>query len=274
MVNSGSMKTKFRHYLIVILIGFSALSGFDQKNIVLADNFSNTKHSPCVLTFGVSNWFPYQSLSDKGIPSGIQMQLIQQIFENAGCKLKYKSMTFPEGLNELKKGSTDLLMNATPSVDRKKYAHFSIAYRDEFLLLYSTKKYLKRCQKMTLSELLGDGFKLGLQKKLVYGLELTQIQQDPALNKNIYYIDNNVQHLQLVIKHELDGIVDDPVVVSYRSAVNVTGNALSSCPIVVSSSPVSLMFSKKTVPLEVVKKIDRAIAKIKKSKKYQKTWVW
>ncbi len=83
-----------------------------------------------------------------------------------------------------------------------------------------------------------------------------------------------MQHLQLVIEHELDGIVDDPVVVSYRSAINITGNALSSCPIVVSSSPVSLIFSKKTVPLELVKKIDLVIWEIKQNKDYQKTWVW
>jgi len=183
-------------------------------------------------------------------------------------------MTFPEGLDELKAGTTDFLMNATPSIERKKYAHFSIPYRNEFLLLYSTKKYLAKCQKMTLNKLLGSGFKLGLQKELVYGPELTKIQKNSILNGNIRYIKNNVQHLQLIIEHDLDGIVDDPVVVAYRSAVNVTGNALSSCPIVVSSSPISLIFSKKSVSKALVEKIDQAILKIKESESYQKTWVW
>lgn len=275
IVGMGSMKTRFRHYLTVMLISVLGLSISNHQNVIFADNLSRTKPpSPCILKLGVSDWFPYQSLSDNGIPSGIQIKLVKQIFENAGCKLKFESMTFPEGLSELQSGSTDLLMNATPSAERKEYAHFSVAYRKEFLLLYSTDEYLDRCQELTLSELLNDGFILGLQKKLVYGEELSKLQKDPGLNRNIRYIDNNVQHLRLVIDNALDGIVDDPVVVAYRSTVNVTGDALSSCPIVVSSSPISLMFSKKTVPLEIVSRIDQAIVKIKKSEKYKENWVW
>jgi polar amino acid transport system substrate-binding protein len=268
------MKLSFKQYIAVLFICSEFFILLHQHNIILADNFFDKKpSSSCLLSLGVSNWFPYQTLSAKGVASGKQITLLQQIVREAGCKLSYKSMTFPQGLDALKQGTTDFIMNATPTTDRKEYGLFSIPYRDEFLLLYSTSKYLEKCQNMSLIELLKDGFKLGLQKKLVYGAELTRIQNDPSLNDNIYYIENNVQHLRLVIENELDGIVDDPVVVSYRSTANTTGDALSSCPIVVSSSPISLMFSKKNVPVELVNKINQAIIKIRQSKSYQKNWI-
>lgn len=228
----------------------------------------------CELTLGMSNWPPYQMLSKEGIASGLQIKLVKQIADEVGCQLRYKAMTFPQGLIALREGSIDLQMNATPSDDRAKFGHFSVPYRREFLSLYSTKKYREKCQKQSLKQLISDGFILGLQKGLVYGDELTEIQNDPVLSKKLRYVKSNVQHLKVIQEQGLDGIVDDPVVVSYRSTVNYTGDALSSCPIVVSSSPISFIFSKSTVSPQLVKRFNLAIKKIQSTEAYRKQWNW
>ena len=228
----------------------------------------------CELTLGMSNWFPYQSLSSTNEPSGLQIQLLEQIAAEAGCHLRFKSITFPAGLKEIEQGKIDFMMNATVSENRRSFAYFSVPYRSEFLLLYSTKQYLGKCHNLTLEELIRDGFRLGVQPQLVYGPELTKIQNNPQLNKQLLYVDDNVQHVGLVKKEHLDGIIDDPVVVSYRSTVNTTGNILSACPIQISSSPVSFIFSKKSVTPAQVEKFNRAISKIRESNDYIKRWSW
>lgn len=265
------MSLRITIHFIALLLCWSTSQSLAEAGIVT----KNDQHTnDCQLTLGLSNWLPYQFLSAKGEPSGIQIKLIQQIAAEAGCKLSYKSMTFPEGLKELEYGTIDFMMNATTSEERKKFAHFTVPYRSEFLLLYSTKKYLKKCHELTLEALIRDGFVLGVQNNLVYGPELTRIQNTPELNNKLRYVDDNVQHMELVKKEHLDGVIDDPVVVSYRSTVNTLGKALSSCPLKVSSSQVSLILSKKNVSIDVVERLNRAIGKIRSTAEYSKKWDW
>ncbi|MCW8879631.1 MAG: transporter substrate-binding domain-containing protein [Kangiellaceae bacterium] len=250
------------------------LAFFNIEILANAKGYDDTGLSSCELSIGVSNWLPYQSISDSGVAAGKQVKLVKQIAKVAGCKLNFKRVKFVDGLAEMKAGKTDMQMNASHSFEREKYSYFSIPYRKEFLLLYSTPKYAEICQTASLEELIRKGFKLGLQYHLVYGPELTKIQKDPELNSKIIYTNNNVQHVELVEENNLDGVVDDPVVVSYRSALDGTGKALQSCPIVVSSSPISLIFSKKSVSPEVVKRFNQAIKTVQNTQKYQRDWSW
>ena len=222
----------------VSLFLFGVLTFLNLEIVANAKGYDVSGSSSCELSIGVSNWLPYQSISDSGEAAGKQVKLVKQIAELAGCKLNFKSIKFADGLEQIKVGKTDMQMNASYSAERESYSHFSIPYRKEFLLLYSTPKYAQLCQTATLEELIKEGFKLGLQHHLVYGPELTKIQNTPELNSKIVYTDNNVQHVNLVKNRNLDGVVDDPVVVSYRSALSGTGKALQSCPIVVSASPI------------------------------------
>ncbi len=229
----------------------------------------------CRLTIGMSNWLPYQAIADDGQPIGLQVELIEQIAAQAQCQILYRSMTFQMGIKELQAGTVDFMVNATPSEERRKYANFSIPYRNEFLLLYSTKKYHDKCQTMSLEELIRDGFRLGIQHTLYYGEELRKIQNSPELNQKLRYVDNNRQHVELVESEDLDGVIDDPVVVSYRSTLNPTGRkVLKSCPIPISTSPVSLMFSKKSVPIEIIEQFNQAIRAVQATPAYQRRWNW
>ncbi|WP_196138043.1 ABC transporter substrate-binding protein [Aliikangiella sp. G2MR2-5] len=259
---------------IFLFITQLPLAGDKVAPVQLSSIQELSEQKDCHLSLGISDWMPYQGLTKNGQPTGKQVELIQQIVKEVGCSLSYKSMSFPQGLIELQNGTVDFQMNASVSEERKSYSYFSIPYRKEFLLLYSTSKYLDKCQTMNLEALIKDGFKLGLQKGLVYGPELTRIQKNRELNSKIYYVDTNIQHVQLVQQKNLDGVVDDPIVVSYRSTKNVTGDTLSACSIVVSESPISLIFSKKTVSRELVDKFNRAIRKIQNTRAYQKEWVW
>jgi polar amino acid transport system substrate-binding protein len=258
---------------IVIIRNRSFLTAFMGLCLLVANSLNAA--SSCNLTLGMSNWLPYQAISESGEPHGLQVELIEQIAAQAKCTLKYRSMTFQAGLKELEQGTVDFLVNATPSEERSKIALFSIPYRNEFLLLYSTQKYLEKCHRMTLEELIRDGFRLGIQYQLYYGEELRLIQQSPELNRLLRYVESNVQHVDLVESEDLDGIIDDPVVVSYRSTINPErSGVLKSCPIQISTSPVSMMFSKKSVSKETVERFNRAILAVQATPEYRKRWSW
>lgn len=267
IINSGRSDLILR-FSFYILIGFLLTSpGF-------ANSSTNSIDKECSLSVGISNWLPYQHFSKDGVASGKQIELIEQISRLADCDIEYVGVKFSDGLEMLKDGTLDFQMNASVSEERAEYGLFSVPYRKEFLLLYSTPKYHKACQTQSLKQLIQSGFKLGVQYKLVYGSELTEIQKDPELNKRLVYSKNNMQHVELVKENGLDGVIDDPIVVSYRS-VSTSGNTrLQSCPIVVSSAPVSLLFSKKSVSVDVVQRFNRAIQEVQKSYQFKKNWTW
>ena len=230
--------------------------------------------SICTLRIGMDHWPPYQVFESNGNVKGLQITLVRKIADQVGCLLTFKKMSYPKALKALKNGEIDMQLNASFTEERTQFAHFTAPYRAEFMLLYSTEKYAEKCQTMSLEELILDGFKLAVQHGVSYGADLTRIQNTPYLNDKLFYVENSVQHLQLLREKNLDGVVDDPAVVAYRSSINSTGDALRSCPITISHDPLSFMLSKKTVKRDFVRRINLAIEKLKQSEYYRENWVW
>ena len=231
-------------------------------------------HNQCTLTVGMDHWPPYQLFNAQGGVSGTQVTLLRKIARRIDCSLTFKRMTYPEALSALEKGEIDMQLNASFTEERTRFAHFSSPYRAEFMLLYSTEKYIEKCQSMTLEQLIKDGFKLAVQYGIAYGPEMRRIQQDSELNKKLYYVNTSVQHIELLREKNLDGVIDDPTVVAYRSLVNSTGDALQACPITISYDPLSFMFSKATRDREFVDRVNFAIEQEKQTDYYRQNWVW
>lgn len=266
------MKLRFSKLRLLCVIAICSYSCFIELS--LAQDLSSKTRGQCALTLSVADWPPYEYINAKGQPKGIQIDLIKTIAEKVDCHLSYKSMPYGLALEAIRKGEVDLLMNATPTKERQIYGHFSIPYRKEFLLLYATETYHEKCKSLSLEELIKDGFQLGLQRGLVFGKKIEKIQKDPLLSQKIRYFDEDVQHVEFVKKHHLDGIVDDPVVVSYRTATIAKGRILKACPIVVSTTDISFLFSKKTISNDIVSRFNVAIEEIMQTREYQKKWIW
>ena len=245
---------------------------------VFIHSFSQAKERPvqattddCVLTVGLADWLPYQHFTQKGQAAGIQVDLVNQIAKLAGCELRYIPIKFSKSIKRLEKGSIDLMFNATVTAERRDFALFSHSYRQEMLVLYSTKKYAEECRNKSIKELIQDGFKMGLQKESLYGKAVSEVQKIPELNQKIVYFDHTAHDFDWVYQNNLDGFIDDPAIVSYRSRKEGEIGRLHACQLTV-SSPVSLMFSKKTVSQSIVNEFNKAIDTVKQSDSYRNLW--
>ena len=165
-----------------------------------------------------------------------------------------------------------MVLNATITDSRREFANFSIPYRTEILVLYATAPFIDRCQKDSLAVLINDGFKLGLQKESVYGASVDNILKHPKLRKKIHYMDNISENYDLVMKNEIDGIIDEPITAAYHIRKNHLEKKLMSCQVTVYSNPISLMFSKKSVSPEIIERINAAITKVKQTDYYKNAW--
>ena len=222
----------------------------------------------------MDHWAPYQMFEPDGNVKGLQITLVRKIADEIGCELNFTKLSYYDAQQALKKGIIDMQLNAAYTKERARFAHFTSPYRAEFMLLYSTPKYLERCQTSSLQELIRDGFRLAVQNGIAYGPELTKIQNIPELNSKLFYVESSIYHLKLLRENNMDGVVDDPTVVAYRASINSTHDDLFSCPIVVSHEPLSFMLSKKTISRQFVTKMNLAIEKIKQTEYYRSNWVW
>jgi len=271
-VNFKTTRLKFFLFFVAfvgLFFGVSRTLLFPQS--VQADEFSP---ETCILRVGIAEWRPYQYFNQKGEAKGLQIELVNQLANKAGCRLSYFKLSTAQTIKGIQNGTLDIVLGATDSIERRQYAYFSKPYRNEMLVLYTTKAFAKACRKSRIGELIAQGFKLGLQKNSLYGDEINQIQKDPQLNQKIIYFDQIYADAEFVKQQGLDGVIDDPVIVAYSKRSNRARDSLVSCHVTVYSAPVSLMFSRKTVSLDMVKKFDRAIEEVTQTTAYKKRWQW
>jgi len=256
-------------HLIVIQFGLLGITGFAPEL-----RASEVSGEPCLLKVGVAEWRPYQYLNENGAAEGLQIELINQFAKKANCRLTFLNYRTAQSIEAIKNGTLDVIMGATDSPERRQYARFSKPYRNEMLVLYTTQEFAPKCRKKGIVQLIRQGFKLGLQKNSIYGSTINQIQQDSTLNKKIIYFDQIHSDINFVKTHGLDGIIDDPVIVAYKKRANRARESLISCHVTVYSEPVSLMFSRKTVGQEIIKRFDQAILTITNTAEYKRRWKW
>lgn len=244
------------------------------SSVLATQSVDRSTTSKCELRIAYSEWPPYHYTSEGGMPTGLQVTLLKEIAKEADCTLNFVSMIFSDSIVAVKDGRVDVTMNATNTAERRKFGNFSEPFRNETLVLYVNERFANECSNLTLEELLNKGFVLGLQKDLIYGDMVAKIQNNPELNKKIRYFKDIYEDFKFLQDNNLDGTISDPLVVRYLWRSKKLKRKMSSCHIAVNSSPVSLLFSKKTTSEETLNKFNRAIKKVKSSEKYRKQWVW
>lgn len=255
----------WKSFLCLIFTGFL---GIGTKHTAASEKAN------CQLTVGWGEWPPYQMQATGNKPVGIQIELLNQIAKAAQCQLEFVQQTFSENQRSIKDGSIDLTLDTTVTEERKQYAYFSDPYRNEVLVLYVRKSFLELCAQHSIEDLIKDGFRLGLTKENLYGNMIEKIQKHPQLKKALIYRNKNSELFELLKENQADGIVEDPAVMSYVRRTDPTIGFVKSCKLTVKSSPVSLMFSKKSTTPDMVKRFNKALAKVKKTKDYLAKWTW
>jgi len=228
----------------------------------------------CQLKVGWGIWPPYQYLSETDEPKGVQITLLNAIAQQANCQFEYIQQPFSQNVEDIKTGKIDMMADTTITQERQEFAHFSAPYRSEIMILYVKREKLASCKNLSMMELLDEGFKLGLTQGNLYGKEVIKLQNNDRYLDNIVYLEENKESLNAILNNQIDGYFEDPAVHAYESKRNGLGGLIVSCKIEVYAGKVSLMFSKKTVDLKTVEKINLALSIIKKSDHYINNWEW
>lgn len=84
----------------------------------------------------LGDWQPYQYRNDKQEVTGLDVELMQAIFENMGYQVALTEIPWKRHLNNVESGRTNLAASASKTPEREQYVYFSDPYRTESVVMY------------------------------------------------------------------------------------------------------------------------------------------
>ncbi len=228
----------------------------------------------CHLTLGWTEWKPLQYYNNRGELEGLQIDFIREIAKQMGCKLSYVEGNWQQLLDYIKSGEIDFIADATATTQRKEFALFSVPFRRDSFTVYVRTKERTKYQPYSLEQLKLMGFKLALTEGYLYGGQIELWKNDKKYNQYLSYAVTTEENMKRLSNNEIDGFVEDPLVVSYkmRSGDKELSSHVSPLSFRTFGLEASFMFSKKTVSKDLVKQFNQALLKVQSNPVYQSIW--
>lgn len=229
-----------------------------------------------VLKNGWYLWEPYQynKVSAGGFSlTGMDIKLVKRLSEKVGIEMQYDQVEWGQHQLDLRDGKRDIAAGATYTKARSEYVYFSEPYRYEENSLFMMRDSIKDLDFESVSEFLVQirlqNFNLGVTKGFIYADPQINLFINDSTNRDIIReYQNDVDALHALIKGDIDGFISDRVV-GAAAILNSKATAKIREIQLHVKTPIHLMFSKKSVPLDIVDRYNQAIKEFSDSDEYK-----
>lgn len=233
-----------------------------------------------ILTTGWFDSEPYYTLvkGEGGLESysGLDAELARAITHQFGYKISLKPIEWSEQIENLKTGKQHFAASATFTEERAKFVYFSDPYRREensfFVKKEDSGKFIfnSRDMKGFVASLKANKARIAITDGMVYASnEINDFINDPANKSYLIPTATTYESIDLLLKGEVDGILDDRVITS--AAIWRTKNTDKIAEVYLGiSTPIHYMFSKASVPQSVVTEFNTALKTIQSDGTYSR----
>lgn len=202
-------------------------------------------------------WPPYVVLKNEHL-TGLEINIIKTIFKDSPFCINFTLLPNSlRALEELKHGRIDLMFSASKTRERQAYAHFSLPYREEVMLLY---QHTDSATISSLEQLFKKGLTAGVNRGSFLGHTFKTLSD--KYNKQIVLTSDADKRFALLNKKRVDFVVDDSLV-AHHFANKYTAILPVEQVAPVNVNNVHFMMSKKTITLDEVNIINAHIVKNK-----------
>ncbi len=220
--------------------------------------------APCQMKMALEQWPPYVYSKPDGPPSGLDLELAQAIFKEAGCALQLlPELPTARRQRQFELGGLDLLLAASDTAERRKYARFSLAYRFESVSIFTRAANLPRYQNVrSVDALAGKKIALLAPKVGWYGAAYARVQ--PVLQQagQLSTFLNFAQGLRMLDAGRADLILGDTA--ALRHEAREQGIVIAPLPFTVLRAPVHLMLNKNSTTQADLELLNAAIQRLEK----------
>ena len=222
------------------------------------------------LVVGWVNWQPFSFRNEQQQLRGLDIELLNAIFQRAGYQAKFSEMPWARVLHELEFGTVQLAMSANITAERQQYARFSHPYREEETAIVIRRQDAERWHGITTLEQLINtpDFHIGVLKGFDYGNTFRQLMARPELQPRLQMRLRQEQLLKMLQGGRIQGFILDPHGLQEWQGNDELQNELHIL-LRIELTPVRLMLSKKSTTEAQLQRINQAIDQLKQSPDYQ-----
>lgn len=273
-------------FAFIILQSFTTLA--ENNNINTEEDISNNDEeiniNQCmeaanknILLSGWYLWKPYQynHVTSGGYElTGMDVQLMKSLAAKVGVGIKYEEVLWKQHQEDIKEGKRDIAAGATYTEERAKTMYFSLPYRYEENSLFVLKNSDKNLNFKNITEYLAQmrlqNFRLGIINGFVYGdIQINEFINDDANKDIIFKYENDTFSLQALLRGEIDGFIADRIVGADVILDKLADNKVKEIQLNI-KTPIHLIFSKNSIPLELVDRFNQEIKNFLPSADYKK----
>jgi polar amino acid transport system substrate-binding protein len=216
----------------------------------------------CELRMALEQWPPYLYRQPDAALAGLDWELAQAILKEAGCKLAPQpELPTARRQREFEQGQLDLMLSASNTAERRRYARFSIAYRHETVGVFARAGAQRHYQHLSsFDALVRDKVSLLAPKVGWYGAAYARAQPTLAASGRLSTFISFEQGLRMLDAGRADLILGDAL--ALRHQARQQGTAIAALPLVVLRAPVHLMLNKSTTTQADLDHINAAITRL------------
>ncbi len=189
----------------------------------------------------------------------MDVEIIRLLAADAGCGVSFVRGSWQDLLTQVRDGTVDILMGATPTSEREAYARFSPPYRHETFALFTRKDDAAALAPKTLAQLAQTGRRIGVTDGYYYGPVATQLILDEATAGAFVTAPLVELNYTRLVAGEIDALLDDPFVAAAVMRRKGWDQQIAQHPLQITSGEVSLMYSKAGLDTATMDTLDAAL---------------
>ncbi|WP_027707629.1 substrate-binding periplasmic protein [Zooshikella ganghwensis] len=221
-------------------------------------------------------WMPFEPFMEGDIsevPTGLDIQLIDKIFSEAHCQYKFVYLPWKRSIHEIRYGRLDMISLASITEERRSFANFSVPYRFEQMRLMIKVEDKNKWRIKSLKDIAKQQMRVAVHLGAFYGKEFEQLKEnDATFAETLFTTTDDSTRLRMLQYGRIDAVLHDKTFLESRVKKMGLDGKFIFLDYPVNDDPIHFMFSKASVPIDDIERINKAVIKIGKTRFYQKLY--
>ncbi|OYQ32470.1 hypothetical protein CHU95_16895 [Niveispirillum lacus] len=200
--------------------------------------------SACILRFAWTEFPPYQTLGADGKPSGIDVDLVNEIGRRMPCAIQWELAPRPRAVLLVQEGKVDAVVGVARTAERDTFGIYSPPVREGRNVLIVRKGATSRFAYDSLTALAGSAFRLGVVSGSRYSQEFEDLTRSGALADNVIPVQNGESAMAMLMRDRIDGFLDGHRTALSRAAQLGLADEIEVHPMFVSEHKAYVLFSR------------------------------
>lgn len=223
----------------------------------------------CEMKFRVQAYPPFAMQDSHGEWYGLDLDYANALVKQLNCDIKILDAPWGRGLEMLKTGDIDFMVNVTKNPEREKHFHFVGPQRIESIYLLSKKGAFEPIDNWAKLAVAKGNFMRQIGS--YFGEEFEQsMGKGSRFGRQLVELPNNQIRLALLEKGRVVGFFTDEIYADYMRSKMQKSDELFKHPLVIHSNQVYYAFSKKSVDDKQIKHIRKAFEVLAQSQSFQR----